>query len=217
MSSRTRSGVEPRRLLHRLGGGSGHGGGEALTLEGLGEWLGDRPLVLDEQDPGPLIGDVHSRTDARGAGRGRIGPRGNATPRPVPSLEVAQSRPDPPDTVRAGVVGAGVPEPEWPELGMSGIIGSRPGVVLRGACRRRDRGRCRVRSSSSRDRGCHDALPRRGCRRRHPRPGCRRGERGGRSTLFRLPILHVARVVLRHLGRRRNGGRRRARPRRTGP
>ena len=65
-SSRIRSGSRLLGQLERAGGGAGDVGLEALAGERLGERLGDRALVLDEQDAGPL-GDRHAAQCRRGS------------------------------------------------------------------------------------------------------------------------------------------------------
>jgi hypothetical protein len=60
---------ERARIVRQLEGASGGPGDvrfEALAGERLGERLGDRALVLDEQDPGPL-GDRHAPQCRRGS------------------------------------------------------------------------------------------------------------------------------------------------------
>ena len=68
------------RLLHRLGRGTGQGRGEALTLEGFGEGLRDRPLVFDEQDVRSLGRDGHRALMLRPRAEGGPGHRGDASP-----------------------------------------------------------------------------------------------------------------------------------------
>ena len=53
-------GISAGGRLQRLGGGAGDRGVEPLALESLREGLGDRPLVLDEQDRLTLGRDLHS-------------------------------------------------------------------------------------------------------------------------------------------------------------